>query len=90
MNLGSIQISGDAPTLPSLSPNPKPAPTQTLGLREGRVRMSPETNNRLFFFRVRLPGFSVLRRPVFLRLSLLRTRGRIHQTFRKNKKLRCS
>ena len=35
----------DGPTLPSLrpTPNPKPAPTQTLGLREGRVGLSPET-----------------------------------------------
>ena len=42
---GSIQVSGDGPTLPSLrpDPNPKPAPTQTLGLREGRVGTSPET-----------------------------------------------
>ena len=42
---GSIQVSGDEPTLPSLrpNPNPKPAPTQTLGLREGRVSPSPET-----------------------------------------------
>ena len=40
-----MQVSGDIPTLPSLrpKPNPKPAPTQTLGLREGRVGMSPET-----------------------------------------------
>ena len=40
---GSTQISGDGPTLPSLRPNsnPKPAPTQTLGLREGRVGPSP-------------------------------------------------
>ena len=30
-------------SLPSLRPNPKPAPTQTLGLREGRVGTSPET-----------------------------------------------
>ena len=35
----------DGPTLPSLRPNPntKAAPTQTLGLREGRVGPSPET-----------------------------------------------
>ena len=42
---GSIQVSGDVPILPSLRPksNPKLAPTQTLGLREGRVGISPET-----------------------------------------------
>ena len=37
----SIQVAGDVPALPSLRPNP--APTQTLGLREGRVGTSPET-----------------------------------------------
>ena len=44
-NYGSIQVSGDGPALPSLRPNPNPkaAPTQTLGLREGRVGTSPET-----------------------------------------------
>ena len=43
--IGSIQVFGDMPTFPSITPNPnpKPDPTQTLGLNKGRVGMSPET-----------------------------------------------
>ena len=43
-DLGTIQVSGDVSTHPSLRPNPNPksAPTQTLGLREGRVATSQE------------------------------------------------
>ena len=37
------RVSGYVPTLPSLRPNPKPAPAQTLDLTQGRVGTSPET-----------------------------------------------
>ena len=45
---GSIQVSVNGPTLPSLRSysNPKPAPTQTLGLREGRVGRPQKAGHR--------------------------------------------